>query len=219
MAHRAFDAAVLGGAARAERMSYRDAVRAGKEVYWRFMGYSLLFVIALLALEVLAIIILVICIAVGNAVGGSLVAGALALLLIPLFIVACFALIGRWVMGQYILAREKAGVLASFERSWNLTRGKTWAMTGYLALTTFFFFIALLFFASILSGAGILVGSGEFVRGESVSLSGLLWEVGIQFLMQVFVALVLIPYLVFFYRDVYRGLSLRIKTGEKRTFK
>ncbi len=212
-------AALIGGASRVPVMSYSNAVKAGKEIYWSLMGCVALLMLVVLALE-LALIIFVFLSAVIGSVFGS-IGGVLFLLgSFAVGLLACFALLGRLIFAPYALVIERSGVMASFKKSWTITQGKTWAMMSLLLLLITLLIICMLILVLILFIIGLPFGLyGLDFESGMISERVLVLEALFQSVIQFVLALFITPFVVYFFKQVYFSWDKPRDTKGKRMFK
>ena len=168
-----------------------------------------------LVLEPIGILLIVGSLFLGGALGGTV--GGILLFLPTLVIIALvfLAIIGRLVLAPYIIAREHASVIDSFRKSWALTRSRTWAMIGYLIFVTFLSFCIMIILSLLTYLLGLSFGLEGLADGEQLTQEALLFEVSLQLILQIVLALFVTPLIVYFFKHVYMQWSTK-SVSQKR---
>lgn len=121
-------------AAVAEKLSLGALWRQVKPIAWRLIGYSLLVILAVMALVVLVV---------AGVIGVAVLAPPAAIALTILLILAAIPLTW-WLMIKLLLVPaaiivEHATILQALSRSWSLTRGRFWPALGIILVITVIF--------------------------------------------------------------------------------
>ena len=212
-------AALIGCASRVSVISYSNAVKVGKEIYWSLMGCFALLMLMAFALEASLFIFIFLSAVIGSLFGsiggilfflGSFVIGGL----------ACLAFFGRLMLAPYALVIERSGVMVSLKKSWTITRGRTWVIFGFIVLMMILLIICMLILMLVLYilSLSLALSSSDFEMGM-ISERVLVFEVVSQTVIQLVLALFITPFVVYFFKQVYLSWDKPRDTKGKRMFK
>ena len=113
-------------------------------------------------------------------------------------------------MSAYVLVYEKRKVFESIGKSWRLVKGRWWSVFGYLALAYVITAVMTMIAWMILLVAGMPFGSLNAYSSqnpESVfTASYFIWMAIEQIILNAFLALAVIPFLLLFGKNIYEEL-------------
>lgn len=209
--------ALIKGYLQGKRFSADDALKEGKKIYWKLMGLTALLGLLVLGVEVIVIVGVVLSVILAK-IAGSILLGTLLVLVSVLGLIVLGALVvGRLVLSLYVLADENTGVWASMKKSWNITRGKSWAMVGYMVITELCMMLViygLMFIVALICMP--FISLEEAFTATSFSQGLIIFEIILNVLVQPVFALVLMPWIISFFREVYAEYSVGKKSKGKR---
>lgn len=188
--------------------------RATLSYFWRFIGLSCLFIIILIGLYFGSAVFILIGFYVGKILGSSSLGGLLAAACAIFAITFCIFVFLRIIFAPYVLVDKNLGVFNAIRSSWKLVKGQWWyvlgvsllliLVTSLISLLLFVLrFIFDIFFApeiniqdlsSLLSSSSITYGIVSLVIFQSI------------------LAIITMPYSLFFMKHLYKVLSKRSRT-------
>jgi hypothetical protein len=190
------------------KLRFKEAAGKSLDYFWRFLGIGIVTVIVTVLPFVILILGIVLLVA-GQTASGII----LLLIFLALFVLVSIRIFVYWLLAQYAIFKKNTRVIESLRVSKKLVEGKWWRVFGYVMLIvgiTIGVSVTVLIPRVIFQLIGVVIAS--LAHSEFASL---VFQF-IDFLFQTVVGILMYPFSIFFFKNLYLELLQESKKNRKK---